>query len=147
MPILLKRMSPFLTSYLLVSPQIVFLAVFFHLVVLLTNWWFQTVAPCIYTILNVKIFFLFFSSIFFIDFFFSDFVGLVTSKCTKFFLVQTAYVPKAPVSGTRLVQNGGTHDFSYLPSHPNFQYLIFQWVASTASNSLQQTLKLLIQKP
>ena len=37
-----------------------------------------------------------------------------------------------------MVQNGGTHYFSYLPSHPNFQYLIFQWVASTASNSLQQ---------
>ena len=40
--------------------------------------------------------------------------------------------------GRCVVVNAGSHDFSYLPSHPNFQYLIFQWVASTASNSLQQ---------
>ena len=42
------------------------------------------------------------------------------------------------ICGNCVVQNGGTHYFSYLPSHPNFQYLIFQWVASTASSSLQQ---------
>ena len=42
--------------------------------------------------------------------------------------------------GYCVVINGSTHYFSYLPSHPNFQYLIFQWVASTASNILQQPL-------
>ena len=42
------------------------------------------------------------------------------------------------ICGNCVVINGGSHDFSYLPSHPNFQYLNFQWVASTASSSLQQ---------
>ena len=44
----------------------------------------------------------------------------VTSKCTKFVLVQTAYVSNAPISEYKTGTKWDSHDLGYLPLPPNF---------------------------